>query len=95
MAKEPVKIKEDQSAKIEEFKNKYNQLIGQLGQLEFQIIDAENVVTGMKNAKKQLLDQYDSIKKEEREFLEGLQKEYGAGNIDINTKMFHPAETNQ
>ena len=87
-----IKIKEDQSKKIDEFQQKYNQLIGQIGQLEFQITDAQAAVNGMHNAKKQVLDNYAAIKKEEREFLEALQKEYGAGNIDLATKTFHPAE---
>ena len=80
-----VKLKEDQSKKIDEFQSKYNQLVGQHGQLGFQIADLEA-------AKKRILDTYNATKEEERVFLEALQKEYGAGNIDLATKTFHAIE---
>lgn len=80
-----VKLKEEQSKKIDEFQSKYNQLVGQFGQLGFQISDLEA-------AQQRVLDQYNATKEEERAFLEGLQKEYGAGNIDLATKTFHPVE---
>ncbi|HDY88927.1 MAG TPA: hypothetical protein ENH82_12545 [bacterium] len=83
-----VKLKEDQSKKIDEFQSKYNQLVGQFGQLGFQISD-------LTAAKQRVLDQYNATKEEERAFLEGLQKEYGAGNIDLATKTFHPVEQPQ
>ena len=90
MSNESIKLKEEHSKKIDDFQIKYNKLIGQVGQLELQFMDIERTIKEMKKNKEELSNSYENIKQEEQDFLNSLQKEYGAGNIDIKTKVFYP-----
>ena len=77
------KIKEEQLQKLKEFKGKYEQLTFLIGknkieqkQLQFE--------------EEAMFDEMEKLNVEEQNFLNELQKEYGDGNLDVNTGEFTP-----
>ena len=79
------KLNEEQIKKLEEFKQINQALsfeIGQLTRQEWSIKDA------LKDLKKSL----ENTGKEEKEFMEELQKEYGNGSLNLETYEFTAEE---
>ena len=79
------KLNEEQIKKLEEFKQMNQALsfdIGQLTRQEWSIKDA------LDDLKKSL----ENTAKEEKEFMDELQKEYGNGSLNIESYEFTPQE---
>ena len=80
------KIKEEQLQQINELKQKYNQIVFALGDLEIQKKDLEF-------QHENLLAEFAKNRQEEETLLTEIQKEYGDGNLDTTTGEFTPKVT--
>ena len=92
---EKKKVSKEDLTKMNDLRNGYQQIVAQLGQLELQINDSERVLNGLKEAKAQLLSQYENRKEEERKLLDSMNEKYGMGNVDLQTGEFTPMDTQQ
>ena len=81
------KIKEEQLQKINDFKQRYNEVVFLLGDVEIRKKELEFEHNS-------LLNDFGKIREEEQKLLEEIQKEYGDGNLDTTTGEFTP-KTNQ
>jgi hypothetical protein len=77
------KIKDEQLQKLNEFKIKYEQLTFLIGKNKVEQKQLQIDEEG-------LFDEMQKLGEEEQSFLNELQKEYGDGNLDINTGEFTP-----
>ena len=81
--KEGKKFTEEEMNKVQEIKNKYNEITINLGQLE---------MDGMllSEQKEKLKDEYVGVRKEEVTYAKVLSDKYGLGTLDIETGVFIP-----
>ena len=75
------KIKDEQLAKINELKGKFNELTFLIGQNKIEQI----TLTAEEEA---MISEYARLGEEEQNFLGEIQKEYGDGNLDTTTGEF-------
>ena len=77
------KIKDEQLQKINELKNRYNEIVFILGDIEIRKKELEFEHNN-------LLAEFGRAKEEEQKLLDEIQKEYGDGNLDTTTGEFTP-----
>jgi len=80
------KIKDEQLAKINELKGKFNELTFLIGKNKIEQIS-------LKAEEEAMISEYARLGEEEQNFLSEIQKEYGDGNLDTNTGEFTPTNT--
>ena len=80
------KIKDEQLAKINELKGKFNELTFLIGKNKIEQIS-------LKAEEEAMISEYARLGQEEQNFLGEIQKEYGDGNLDTNTGEFTPTNT--
>ena len=81
------KIKDEQLQQINNLKTTFNQIVFRLGQVEIETKDLEA-------EKAFLINQFNKNTQIEKELLESIQKEFGEGNLDLNTGEFTPNVSN-
>ena len=81
------KIKDEQLQQINNLKTIFNQIVFRLGQVELEIKDSEA-------EKAFLINEFNKNTQIEKELLESIQKEFGEGNLDLNTGEFTPNVSN-
>jgi hypothetical protein len=77
------KIKDEQLAKINELKGKFNELTFLIGQNKIN-------QTNLKTEEEEMFEELARLGTEEQTILSEIQKEYGDGNLDTNTGEFTP-----
>lgn len=75
------KIKDEQLQKIKELRTQFGYTIQQLGELQLAKRDIEI-------EEKNLLNFYSEIQKNQNSLLDEIQKEFGDGDLDLNTGEF-------
>ncbi len=78
-----VKIKDEQLAKINELKGRYNELTFLIGQNKIN-------QTNLKAEEEEMFEELVRLGAEEQNVLSEIQKEYGDGNLDTATGEFTP-----
>ena len=78
-----MQIKEEYLTTIRELRDNFNAIVVSLGQISIQKASLEN-------DEKLLHQEYIKFGAEERELLSKIEKEYGQGDLDINTGDFTP-----
>lgn len=79
------KLSESELQKLNDFQSRNNDLVVQAGAAELRI-DA------LRREKKELLDKFQILQKEQSEFGQILQKKYGDGNLDLEKGEFTAAK---
>ena len=79
-------IKPEQLQKVNEFKEKFNELVFVIGQNQIQ-------QRQLKADEESMFQELERLGLEEQTFLGEIQKEYGDGNLDTNTGEFTPTNT--
>jgi len=82
---EKIKLNEEQTKKLDEFKQMNQALSFDIGQLTRQ---KWSIKAALDDLKKSL----ENTGKEEKEFIDELQKEYGNGSLSLDTYEFTPEE---
>ena len=85
---EKIKLNEEQTKKLDEFKQMNQALSFDIGQLTRQ---QWSIKAALDDLKKSL----ENTGKEEKEFIDELQKEYGNGSLSLETYEFTPEEKNE
>jgi len=73
------KLQESNAEKVSEF-----------GQIEIEILLAEQRLENLKAAKQSSQDQYKKLQQQEQELVSSLNDKYGVGTVDVNTGEFIP-----
>jgi hypothetical protein len=79
-------IKPEQLQQVNEFKEKFNELVFVIGQNQIQ-------QRQLKADEQSMFQELERLGLEEQNFLGEIQKEYGDGNLDTNTGEFTPTNT--
>ena len=66
------------------------QKVSEFGQLEIEILLAEQRLENLHVAKKSCQEQYTELQRQEEELVSNLNKKYGVGTVDVNTGEFIP-----
>ena len=82
---EEVKFNEDEMKQVQNIQKSYVNAQNQFGQLKLAQIRLEEQESELKTF-------FDSIKSEEKKFLDSITKKYGEGNLNPETGVFTPTE---
>jgi hypothetical protein len=86
-----IKFNDEEMQQIAELQAKYQQKIFDLGQNELAYIDTKQQLEDIENIKKQILEAWTDIQKEETALLKSLSDKYGDGVLNIKDGTFKPS----
>ena len=84
------KFTQKEMDKIKEVQSSYLGVQQAFGQLEVSRIRLEQQLDATQQAGVELRDKFTTVQKEEQEFIEGLNKKYGDGSLDLESGTFTP-----
>ena len=87
---EAVKFTEDEMKQINDLQQGYVNLQNALGQLGVSRIRLEQQLNDLDTAEENIKSQFTENQTKESNFVDGINKKYGDGNLDINTGVFTP-----
>ena len=87
---EEVKFTEEEMNQIKELQKGYVNLQNALGQLSVSRIRLEQQLNDLDTAEENIKSQFTENQTKESNFVDGINKKYGDGNLDINTGVFTP-----
>tara|TARA_Y100001972_G_scaffold123093_1_gene169805 strand:- start:491 stop:769 length:279 start_codon:yes stop_codon:yes gene_type:complete len=91
MAEKNKKFTKAELEKIVELREANAGKISQFGQLELEILLANQRLESLRQAKVQLQNDYVALQNQETELVKSLNDKYGAGTVDIASGEFIPA----
>jgi len=83
-----VKFTEDEMKQINTLQQGYVNLQNALGQLSFSRIRLEQQLDDLDEAENKVRNQFVENQTKERDFVDGINKKYGDGNLDLTTGVF-------
>jgi len=86
-----IKLEEAELKEIQELRQNYQQIMFQLGQAELQLNDLKSVIADLEKTKTDLFSKYASLKQDEQNKLNALNKKYGIGTLNLETGIFSPS----
>lgn len=84
------KFTQEELDQIAELQKTNTQKVSEFGQIEIEILLAEQRLENLKIAKKSYQEQYIELQRKEEEVVSNLNKKYGVGTVDVNTGEFIP-----
>ena len=90
--KKQIKFTKKEIESLENLRNAYAFIQNSLGNLEIQRLQTEQTLERIHNEKLRLETQYVQEQVNENNLISNLTEKYGAGNLDITTGKFTPAE---
>ena len=93
MADKEVKFTEEEMEQIGELQKGYMNLQNALGQLSVNRIRLEQQFDDLNEAEDNIRSQFTENQTKERNFVDQINKKYGDGNLDVNTGIFIPKQT--
>ena len=90
--KKQIKFTKKEIESLENLRNAYAFIQNSLGNLEIQRLQTEQTLESIHNEKIRLETQYVQEQANEANLISKLTEKYGAGNLDITTGKFTPAE---
>ena len=90
---EEIKFTEEELESIKSFQQRYLDIQMKFGQSEIFRARLENQMTELEGLFDSSREDLANTQKEEREFIDGINKKYGDGVLDPQTGVFTPADT--
>ena len=88
---EKQKFTEDELAKIVELREANALKITEFGQVELEILLANQRIEALKDAKNKLQEDYVGLQDKEQDLIKELNNKYGSGTVDISSGEFIPS----
>ena len=85
------KFTQDELAKIVELREQNAQKITEFGQVELELLLANQRIEALQDAKSKLQEEYVGLQEKESDLIKELNDKYGAGTVDIQSGEFIPA----
>jgi len=96
MAKDKdVKFTDDEMTKINELQGAYVNLQNALGQVGISRIRLEQQFDNLELNEKNIKDKFAETQKNEKDFVDSINKKYGDGNLDLQSGVFTPKPTEE
>ena len=89
---ETKKLSQEQIDKINEVRTTYHELINTFGQLEFDIVLAEQHLERLRGSKTEISAKLTVVIEREQKLVDELNVEYGSGVVNIEEGTFTPNE---
>ena len=95
MADKETKFSEDEMKQINILQQGYVNLQNALGQLGVSRIRLEQQLDDLDTSEDNVRSQFVENQTKERDFVDGINKKYGDGNLDLTTGVFTPKSTEE
>jgi len=88
MSENILKMTDGELAEIKLLKDKFQQKVYELGNLQIQKIQLEKNLKTISNQESKLKDEWDNLLKMDEEFVQTLLQKYGEGRLDVSKGVF-------
>ena len=88
----PIKFTKEELDQITQLRDSNSQKIGEFGQIELEILLANQRLESLNSAKDSLRDEYIKLQEQERDLVRSLNEKYGAGQVDLSSGEFIPVK---
>jgi len=85
-----IKFTQEELNQINELKDANALKIHEFGQIELELILADQRIESLSNAKNKLQEDYKKLQNDETELVRTLNEKYGAGQVDLSSGEFIP-----
>ena len=89
---EAIKFTEEELNQITELRESNGSKISEFGQIELELLLANQRIEALENAKENLRAQYVELQDKERTLVQQLNEKYGAGQVDLTSGEFIPVK---
>jgi len=89
---EAIKFTEEELNQITELRESNGSKISEFGQIELELLLANQRIETLENAKENLRAQYVELQDKERTLVQQLNEKYGAGQVDLSSGEFIPVK---
>jgi len=89
---EAIKFTEEELNQITELRESNGSKISEFGQIELELLLANQRIEALENAKENLRAQYVELQDKERTLVQQLNEKYGAGQVDLSSGEFIPVK---
>jgi hypothetical protein len=89
---EPIKFTKEELDQITKLRDENTIKISEFGQVELEILLANQRVESLNDAKNKLREDYIKLQDNERELVRTLNEKYGAGQVDLVSGEFIPVK---
>ena len=89
---EPIKFTKEELDQITELRDDNQQKIAEFGQIELELLLANQRIESLNNAKNKLQEDYIGLQEKERSLVQTLNEKYGAGQVDLTSGEFIPVK---
>lgn len=90
-----VKFTEEEMTQVSEIRKSYVQVQSAFGQIHINRVKLNQQMDDLAKAEEDIQNEFLTIQKTEREFVDTINKKYGDGNLDVNTGVFTPKKTEE
>ena len=90
-----VKFTEEEMKQVSDIRQKYVQVQSAFGQIHINKVKLNQQMDDLDKAENDVRDEFLTTQKSERDIVEGINKKYGDGNLDVNTGVFTPKKTEE
>ena len=87
-----IKFTEEELNQITELRELNGNKISEFGQVELELLLANQRIETLENAKENLRTQYVELQNKERTLVQQLNEKYGAGQVDLSSGEFIPVK---
>ena len=90
---EEIKFTEEEMKQVSEIRQKYVTIQNSFGQISINRLRLNQQNEDLDKAEQTLSAEFMENQNSERDFVDGINKKYGDGNLDINTGVFTKSQT--
>ena len=90
---EEIKFTEEEMKQVSEIRQKYVTIQNSFGQISINRLRLNQQNEDLDKAEQTLSAEFMENQNSERDFVDGINKKYGDGNLDINTGIFTKSQT--
>ena len=87
-----IKFTEEELNQITELRESNGSKISEFGQIELELLLANQRIEALEDAKENLRTQYVELQDKERTLVQQLNEKYGAGQVDLSSGEFIPVK---
>ena len=87
-----IKFTKEELDQITELRESNGNKISEFGQIELELLLANQRIKTLENAKENLQTQYVELQNKERTLVQQLNEKYGAGQVDLSSGEFIPVK---
>ena len=89
---ETIKFTQEELDQVSALRDETSQTIAEFGQVEIEIILANQRLDSLNKAKDKMREDYIGLQNKERDLVQKLNEKYGAGQVDLNSGEFIPVK---